>query len=291
VQTEGGHCYGMALFAERYYTGELDLSLPDVYYKSDYGSLGGLFGLKTEYSANGYDLKNTYFTSSEPLYNFKLDEKLLDINGSGYREWEDAGNQTYYRIDEASKATLDSLGYEYIIKSAKHNSGAFKGKSFKYDFPLIDLTSPFLADGIDNDSFQLLSAIYRHFIMQYHEDNKSENTFISFRYTPDKAYESLTDMLGSDRPVAINLDGHAVNAIGLYRDIKDPNILKLAVYDNNYAKEIRYVTVNRKNTGIFPNLAFNGERIVNKSSGEYLYDFVYGTENLSNVNICDIKTL
>ena len=116
---------------------------------------------------------------------------------------------------------------------------------------------------INYDDKQLFNAIYASFIKQYNTNfySSATNFALWFRNTfklehvstpsESKFITILKDRLNNRDPLVLSSDYgegyHAVNAINLIQDIKNPNYYYIAVYDNSYPGEKRYVDLECKN--------------------------------------------
>lgn len=251
-QSDNGHCYGMATFAMLRYMDELPLSLSS----TDRKTLAYDFPNALE-----YNLYNTYFASDKNLYDFEFETEILDIYFDDLlpSDYRDRIEEKVWLINETYYNQYEELGFE--IKTKKYPG---KEKHIKkVQVSLLDAHANELKENADNDDYQLLMAIYRLFVLQ------SNDKMLTFNADPDKTYAALVNDLSIGKPTIIALDhDHAVNAIKLIQDSKDANSFKIAVYDNNFPGETRYIHMSRKK---FNKVQLNYTAWTN----EYQYKFQY----------------
>lgn len=255
----GGHCYGMATFAELYYKQRLPLTLPSK-----------VVGEDTSYS---YDLTNTYFKNYSSLYDYKLKtNELKHIFGYEYFEEEMPSDYMTLNKDKLvynenyKKEILNSKIYD--IKEVK--TGLTKaqqlekwGVNYKTADDIVlneDLMQK--SSKLQKDDKQLFNAIYASFIKQ-NTDRKysSGSDFVTWArnaigkeiidYSGEAGFINVlkTRLQAQDAPtISSSFSGglHAVNAISLVQDIENPNHYYIGVYDNNYPGEKRYVDLECK---------------------------------------------
>ena len=254
-KSDGGHCYGMATFAMLYYKKELPMSL-------DYAHKHTIF--KPYEASDGYDLKNTYFASYGKLYDFKTSNQALTYylydNPGDYR---DRIEDDTWMIKKEYYDNLINIGATISVKKYKGKDQEFS----KYQSAMINIDDEKFENAVKKDDSQVLSAIWRLFILQVEDDRTS------FSSDPDKAFEELNSGLSAGTPLVTTVAGnHAINSIRLIQDINDSNKFKIEVYDNNYPGETRYIEVTRSK---FSKWQLNFTAWTN----EYEYTFKYDTNN------------
>ena len=227
-KSSDGHCYGMATFAMLYYTNKLPMSL-------DYAHKHTFF--KNFDSSDGYNLNNTYFSERGKLYDFKtIDPTLTYYLYGNPADYRDRVENDTLMIKKEYYDNLVKIGASISIKDYKQKDEKFK----KYQMAIINIDNKKLKNTVKKDDSQLLSAIWRLFILQVDDDRTS------FSSDPDKAFEELNSGLSEGTPLVTNVDGtHAINSIRLIQDINDSNKFKIEVYDNNFPGETRYIEVTR----------------------------------------------
>ena len=259
----GGHCYGMATFAQLYYKKVLPLNVGSKTSKKN-----------TSYP---YNLTDTYFENYGNLYDYKLktnelkyvfgfehfgeenpaDLKVLENDSLVY-------NPTYRKI-------IDKSGiYQYsdTKKSGLDKDGQIKKWGFNYSTYvdiLINEDTMQASRVIKNDDKQMFNAIYAGFIKQNTTTHYSSGSNFTLwmrnaigteniDYTSGPGFINIlkSRMDDNDAPViSSTFSGglHAINAISLVQDIDNPNYYYIGVYDNNYPGEKRYVDLEcKKNT-------------------------------------------
>lgn len=254
----GGHCYGMASFAELYYMKKLPLSA------------GNLSGRGTQ--SYGYDLRKTYFENYSSLYDYKL--KTNELKYCDYFGFEAVGEETPADLKVIEN---DTLTYSSKYKSAAQNSGLYdfleqksglskEAQLEKYGYTYTNTHLPRLNEDkmqtsiIHNDDLQMLNAIYAAFISQEVQtfywsganwwtiarDLTGIEDSISIGGIGHNGFINvLANRLNIGDPVVISSDFgggfHAINAINLIQDIDNPFRYYIGVYDNNYPNQKKYV--------------------------------------------------
>ena len=256
--SEGGHCYGMATFAQLYYSRKLPLTFNSKTVKK-------LSGEATSYK---YDLTNTYFKDYSNLYGYKLQTNALKYKfGYGiFGEEEPSDLRTLENkkisFTEKYKKEINAAGiYDIEEKEttlSKEEQIKRSGVYYDtYDDLYLNEDKMQTSKIIKNDDLQMFNAIYASFIKQFNTVNYSSGTsfMLWLRKTigTEKTYEGnqqgflnilKTRLNNNDAPVIIVNGGlHAINAISLAQDIDNPNYYHIGVYDNNYPGEKRYVDI------------------------------------------------
>lgn len=252
----GGHCYGMATFAQLYYKKKLPLKVNSITSEN-----------KTSFS---YDLTNTYFKNYGNLYDYKLQTNALKYSFGFELFGEEIPSDL--RTLSGNKLTLNEPYKREIIDSKLYEIKEEKATLSKeqqlqrwgVNYELSDnyyLNENMMqtSEMISNDDKQLLNAIYAGFIKQHSISNYSSGMdYIlwlrnilgtdDIAYSGSKGFINIlkTRLNDSDAPV-ISSDFssglHAINAISLVQDIDNPNYYYIGVYDNNYPGEKRYVDI------------------------------------------------
>ena len=253
----GGHCFGMATFAELYYMGLLPLSSKAITSKDD-----------TSYA---YNLSYTYFKNYSELYGFKLKTNALKY-GLSYDLFDEEPPSDYRYLDgdtlkikdEYKKEIKDSGLYEIKkVKSSlsKKEQIAKNGVSYK-DYETVILSESALQSStLTTEEKNLFNAIYASFIKQYTDKFylSSSNLTTDIRnligtenskYIDGTFINILKARLSAQDPLVLSADFsiglHAINAIKLVQDIDNPNHYYIYVYDNNYPGEQRYIELTCK---------------------------------------------
>ncbi len=252
----GGHCYGMATFAELYYKKQLPLKVNSI-----------TAGKQKSYA---YDLTNTYFKDYGNLYDYKLKTNALKY-AFGFEHF---GEKTPVdlRTLKDTKLVLNNQ-YKKEIKNSKiydiseqKSELSEKEQLKKYGIKYETWEEAYLNENkmqkssiMNHNDMQMFNAIYAGFIRQntathYSSGANFELWFRNFfgkesiGYTGAKGFVNIlkSRLNDSDAPVisARYSNGlHAVNAISLVQDIEDPNHYYIGVYDNNFPGEKRYVDI------------------------------------------------
>ena len=255
----GGHCFGMATFAELYYKKALPLNV---------GSL-----TSDDSRSYEYNLSNTYFKNYSNLYDYKLKTNALkytfgyDIFGeevpADFRGLKD----DVLIITDKYKEEIENSGI-YDIK--EEESGLSKeaqiekwGVNYKTaENLLLNEDKMQKSSSFSNDDKQMFNAIYASFIKQNTTTfySSSTNFTLWLRNVIGTETTGYTGASGFINIIKARLDDHdplvisssysgglhAINAISLVQDIENPNYYYIGVYDNNYPGEKRYVDVECK---------------------------------------------
>ena len=254
--SKGGHCYGMATFAELYYRGVLPLKV---------NSKKTLRSKSYE-----YDLSNTYFSKNLSLYDYKFKTNALKYT-FGYELFNEESPSDFrelsgsiYKIKDEYKNNILQTGFYDLetIDVTKPKDEQIKLYGFTFDraeVPYLNEDKTQNSTVIDNEDLQLFNAIYTSYIKQFNMEfySSSMNGLLWARgllmtesvwYWDGNAFLNIlkSRMNDKDAPViSSNFNGglHAINAISLIQDINNPNIYYIGVYDNNYPGEKRYVEI------------------------------------------------
>ncbi len=269
----GGHCFGMATFAELYYKKVLPLRAESIYVKAN----GPLNDGATSYA---YDLTNTDLKDHGNLYDYRLKTKELkyfsDIGWNYFGETQPV-DYKYIKGDVLSyndeyRSAINSLKIYEITTSEKPSSLSeeesikkYGGVFGSYERVIINEDVMQDSDALDDDDIQLFNAIYALFIKQKQDVHISSswnftlvmrNLFGTEPIHAGDGYgfmELLKDRLNDKDPVVLNANFggglHAINAINLIQDIDNPQKYYIGVYDNNYPGEKRYLQMECGITG------------------------------------------
>ncbi len=264
----GGHCYGMATFAELYYLKKLPLNVSIIKNNN-----------KDRPSSYAYDLRNTYFKNYDNLYSYNLKTNALKY-GLGFDLFNEevpvdirtifgtkyGYNQEY--VKEIKDSNLYDINEDKTTISKKEQLEKWGVNYETVEHLMFNEDKMQKSNVIDNEDKQLFNAIYAAFIKQMNEDNYVssmnatyffQNLFDSIGYLEypenikldDNAFINIMTMrLKNGDPLVIGsvFGGgyHAINAISLAQDIENPNYYYIGVYDNNYPGEKRYVDLECK---------------------------------------------
>lgn len=254
--SEGGHCYGMATFAELYYKKVLPLTLESKTAK--------------DLKSYAYDLTNTYFKNYNNLYDYKLQTNALKYQ-FGYDSFNenqpsdfktlDGTKLTYSEKYKKEITNLEIYGIEEKKTTLTKKQQLEKwGVNYEtYDNIYLNEDKMQTSSIMKKDDTQMFNAIWAGFIKQNTVTSYSSGSnFIlwlrnvvgteSNHYTDEQGFINIlkTRLNDKDAPVIganYNNGLHAINAISLVQDIDNPNYYYIGVYDNNYPGEKRYVDV------------------------------------------------
>ena len=252
----GGHCYGMATFAQLYYKKQLPLRVNSI-----------TAGDQTSYA---YDLNNTYFDDYANLYDYKLQTNALkysfgfDLFGEETPSNLRTLDGTALVITAEYKTELNNSGIYDIITTETSLSEEERIKRWGVNYETaeniyLNEDKMQTSRNIENDDVQLLNAIYTGFIRQNTTTNYSSGTNFMLwlrnvfgtettAYTGAEGFINILKARLNDKDAPVissSYSGglHAINAISLVQDIENPNYYYIGVYDNNYPGEKRYVDI------------------------------------------------
>ena len=252
----GGHCYGMATFAELYYKKVLPLKMDAITLKN--------------VQSYPYDLNGTYFENYSNLYDYKLQTNLLKYTfGHDYFGEETPSDlrtlsDTRLLFNEVYKNEIEAGNMYDIIETETSLSPeqqlAHWGVNYE-SAESIQLNEDKMQESstISNDDLQLFNAIYAGFIRQQDtvEYSSGMDIILWLRNalgTEEISYNGragfiniLTTRLNNKEAPVISSSYtggfHAINAISLIQSTSNPNEYSIGVYDNNYPGEKRYVKI------------------------------------------------
>lgn len=254
--SRGGHCYGMATFAQLYYKKVLPLNV----------------GAKTadKDTSYAYNLSNTYFKNYANLYDYKLKTNSLkytfgfDIFGEEQPADFRGLNGTILTVTDKYKKEIANSGIYDIVEEktglSKEKQIEKWGVTYKTaENYYINEDNMQTSKTMNNDDKQMFNAIYTGFIRQNVTTHYSSSSnfvlwlrnVVGTEATDYKGADGFINILKTrlddkDAPViSSSFSGglHAINAISLVQDIDNPNYYYIGVYDNNYPGEKRYVDV------------------------------------------------
>ena len=252
----GGHCYGMATFAELYYKKVLPLKMDTITLKN--------------VQSYPYDLNGTYFENYSNLYDYKLQTNLLKYTfGHDYFGEETPSDlrtlsDTRLLFNEVYKNEIEA-GNMYDITETETSLSpeqqlAHWGVNYE-SAESLQLNEDKMQESstISNDDLQLFNAIYAGFIRQHDtvEYSSGMDIILWLRNalgTEEISYNGragfiniLTTRLNNKEAPVISSSYtggfHAINAISLIQSTSNPNEYSIGVYDNNYPGEKRYVKI------------------------------------------------
>ena len=246
VQSSGGNCAGMAKFAMLYYMKQLPISMGYIDVSKEAQKYSN--SSDTTWYSNGYDLSDTYFVGNKNLYDYKITNKELSmlINEDIVTDYRDRVEDETFMIKKEYYDKLLEIGAKSYNIEYKGN---YEGADFtKYQKALLDIENENFNTNVVKDENQLMQAIFRLYVTQALDETYDLNSATNFN--ADENFNKLITKLNDGIPVLFNFQvpsggGHAVNAIQLIDDMDDVNKFKIAIYDNNYPGEIRYVECTR----------------------------------------------
>lgn len=195
---EEGQCFGMAMFANKYYTRSLDMEFEGSDKKFALESINGN-------DSDPYTLENTtlwdMYTSNRPLHEWNTS---IDVSKSINMTFDLPSVED--KIDINNTKPTDIL--DLIIDDIKEEKGE------KYA-----------------DSWQVHSAISSMFNWQFTNETEALPLFKT-----ENLSQMINDV-ASGTPVVIGVGGkHAVNICKIEQDVNDPNTYYFGIYENNFGK-------------------------------------------------------
>jgi hypothetical protein len=248
-----GQCFGMAAFAELYYTGRL--LFQDEPVEAHWSGLN-LFG-----KVSGYDLTTMDFfaNGSRPnLYDYK-EATFESMRETGSENWFlrdpkltehlDLNPSIVYYVDKNPFVELTAIAHDGLWNDEPYTSYDYVSYTVDVEDSVVES-----ADKEYQDFYTLLHAISNLFCRQgadgYYE------TFPLYGDLFEDAEDHLAlavSYLKQGDPLIVAGSGHAVNVISIYRDFDDPTVYYLNVYDNNYngeTKQFKIVETKEKTFGL-----------------------------------------
>lgn len=286
----GGQCYGMARFCQLYYKGKLLLQGNEV--KSHHG--GGPLALNAgDIEARSYDLTyDEFFTGDSDFASNKVDlfeyESLLtkidELAKLGRQRDKDNEERLVYSDEFHEFAAEYPNVIEFFdLEVPKKNQQVYfsDGKEYRY-YEQYSISVPedlSVLTEKEKSHYNFFMALHNMYTHQFASEGDVDYLDVETFLTSDignniENFDLLVDLLQSGIPVILGSSGHAVNAIGLYRNLENPNEYKLMLYDNNRPGKVSYVDILKAETA-FWDIAI--ESLTNK----YEY-FVYDSDNVFN---------
>lgn len=285
----GGQCFGMAMFSQLYYTGNLPVSMSSTSYT------GGFISHLT-LSSDEYDLSNNTFFSTDGS-SVNTNYNLYDYSNSAtkaYASLKAIDPTKRYTVDDSkclhytdeAKALID--GCKFIkVKTvdcdgeSKLDDGTVYTSYESAYFSLEDINKDDLS-GEDLEIYEFFTAISNLYTNQFSPEC-DENTITfptSNVFFGDHQNDQLSDIvttLNSGKPYILSISnstaGHAIVATKIIRSLDNADDLKIVVYDNNSPGEEHYITVKRCNSSL---LDFDATSWANG-----MYYEVYDTEKIN----------
>lgn len=248
-ESEGGNCYGMAVFAALRYQKELPLKRDDKFFKRT---------RLVEQQAYSWNLTGTYFADySKNLHDYEFKDEMVDMYFNRKRpdDYRNGVKNGVYKLSSKYYDLFTERGFE--VRTYDYVTDDFNA----YEDPVININYEGLKT-YDNTSYQMVRSLHWFWASQNYAE-KSE-----FHYDPDDTYNILVEKLKAKNPVVLGTGTHAINAIRLIQDNENPNEFKIEIYDSNCPDEARYIHMTRTETHWYD---FNYTRWTN----DYYYTFTY----------------
>lgn len=270
--SSNGTCFGMAMFAREWYTGNLSIALGE--YTPD--------GKSTKkFTAMPYNLNDTDISK---LYSEK--KQLSSVTVSA------ANDTTYSKLTEY--ADFSSKGITLLTDEKKLEQAREKGYDI-LDYNIQDLGLDvdwqyvqFIALDVENKAstlsdiygtseVELYKALLRYHVLQW--DSK-ENVKFDLADGEECFNKVKADLMSGIPSVLMINERHAVNAISIVQDAYCPRRFIISIYDNNYSGETKEITVEKVSSAVFKDGKY--------TDTEYCYIATYEGENVA-LSYWDVK--
>lgn len=273
----GGQCYGIAALVQLYSTGQLSLTME----ASGEVESGPIFS-KMKFNADGYDLSNTFFAkedgvtlSTQPLYEYynsalEVYNTLLEVKA---KDRYDFDGKTLVLKPEY-KALVDGNPFVTVKVEQCEQEGTLNGKKYTaYEQPYIDISDVKEEELSQQElkEYEELRMIYRLYVTQCEEMGENFDSYAVDMKTniQEENMDHLIELLSKGIPVMVTSgelleSSHVVNATRIYRDLENPNLYTLILFDSNHPDEEKKLLIERKKSNKF---ALNATAWMN----DYLY--------------------
>lgn len=249
-----GQCFGMALFAQKYYTGNLSMLGNETSYKHRNGNLcAESYNLNNvpyfakdimalSY-ANLYGYTNSTITAFNELRSIELKDRYT-LNDDGRLVYTDAAlslieNNKFFKI-----SVVECDDEQTFVDGSTYTS-------YEYAcFNLEGIDKNTLTDE-DLETYELFTALSNLFTLQLSDEcaNNSQS-FPGVGFDDDKQitqFLRISQNMKSGMPYVMSISniksGHTILATKIVRSIDDPTDYRIIVYDNNYAGEEHYLSL------------------------------------------------
>ena len=294
--THYGQCFGMAIFSQLYYVGKLPLNdeaVPE-------HKAGGLFN-RVKLKGLSYDLRNIeffsggnseadYASSKNNLYDYELLNGILD-----YRKMETEKAYTYKKLGLFKPANLilndktqNIVDESIIAESLKRNTTKPQllkdytlFNSYEEVFFNMDNVNTEKLNEDDLETYNVLACINNLYSLQGYEEDVFRIYNIPGLEIEEDSYskplKNLINDLQDGKVPVVCATGHAVNAIRIYRDIENPKVYWLILYDNNQPDKEKVIKIVEKR--VDKSLKGYWDHGINMFLNDYLYS-CYDTQGV-----------
>lgn len=258
-----GQCYGIAAFTQKQYLGKVKLKEKGI---DPFIYSCGLFGInKYNFECDAYDLSDIEFFANTGKYAnnknnlkeysfYKPYLEIMDIENKYIRSKDNPDMLIF--TDEVRKMIEDDKMLSVVIHEHKNSPATWSVDKKEYTSEErvclnlnVDIKS--LTDE-ETDTYNFLLMLHHYYLQQCLETADEYNIRYSSLIsgeTQDEAINTLiTDLKNGIIPI-VSGEGHAVNAVSLYRNIDNPSEYTLYIYDNNDHNILKRIRIVKEKIG------------------------------------------
>lgn len=247
-----GQCAGLSAFAQLYYLDKLPLTGNAI---EKYQATGLWFINRSYLWSDSYDISNVdFFSSRRNLNDFELISGWNSISSRKYSEisYQDTNNPTYFKLntdimqiaDASDIIEVKTYNTEKKVRVGDKDCESYDNYYYDLDVDKSKLT------GDDVDMYNVLMAIHNLYATQSMDSRYITYDIKSMSFSEamdtqhmNKQFDAVIDALNRGVPLIVSGEGHAINAMRLYRDIDNPLEYRLICYDNNYPNTEKTITI------------------------------------------------
>lgn len=258
-----GICYGISTFSSLYYQNKLSSQLDDLditdwelwwlrYIVDAFADPVMPYvvdGFTAEdFKTAGFEVdENGNLTFSEPLGNWMSSEMTKYVN---YFNWDYESD--YFTEDKKyTEKALKELEATDYMRPIEYGSD-------KVNYPTLDLS---VDEGTLSGESLKAHALLR-ILMRYQMSQVESHTRSGYTYTMESDLETINHTIESGVPLVLCTADHAVTLCKIRRDIEDPRLYYLDLYDSNYGWSGTTMEA----------------RLMSDSDGNAYYEYTYGSK-------------
>ena len=244
-KTSGGFCYGMALIAQTFYNGNVNLD-GDAY-DAKFQNLRH----NESFSFCGYDI-------TECLEGIKNLRDYKNDTLSKYQEYWSIPSKEKYTLKDGVLKLNDEILKQYNNKYfKKHTISCKEGKwgndtYTKYEVLILDVKG-YIESGEKNLDMEMVCALYWSWGIQMSTQDGIQLIDYSLGKVNEDGFMKVVERINSGVPLIVSYQltnsGHSINAMRILRDINNPQVFYLECYDNNDSQNPYYFKIESKDMG------------------------------------------